>query len=91
MNIEKFLNEVRNINQLIFELTNTDVETNIKKVSKKVDNLSDRIKRYQNMDVIPYTDITIDFKNKIKLSVRAADEKEEDIVEGRTTFDVVGW
>ena len=35
MNINKFLNEVNNINELIIELTKSDVETNIKSVSKK--------------------------------------------------------
>lgn len=91
MNINKFLNEVNNINELIIELTKSDVETNIKSVSKKIDDLSDRIKRYQDIDTIPYSEIILDFKNKLTLSVRAADEKVEDIIEGRSTFDVVGW
>jgi hypothetical protein len=91
MNIDKFLNEVNNINKLILELTKSDVESNIKSVSKKIDRLSNRIDRYQNRDTIPYSEIMIDFKNKLTLSVRAADEKVEDIIQGRSTFDVVGW
>lgn len=91
MNIEKFLNEVNNINKLILELTKSDVESNIKTVSKKIDKLSARMDRYQNRDTIPYSEILIEFKNKLTLSVRAADKKVEDIIEGRTNFDVVGW
>lgn len=91
MDINKFIDEIKNINLLIEDLTKKDIKANIKTTSKKIDDLSDRIKRYRNIQTIPYSKILIDFKNKVTLSVRAADEKVENILVGRQEFDVVGF
>jgi len=91
MNVNKFIKSIIDINSLVESLTYTDVESNIEDISKKIDDLEDRMDKYSNIKNIPYKEITIDFKEKITLTVRSAYEQTENIFQGRQTFDIVGF
>lgn len=91
MDIDKFICEIININLLIEGLTKDDVKSNIKTTSDNIDTLIQRVKGYKNQKTIPYSKVVINFRNKVNLSVRAADRKTENIIEGRKELDVVGF
>jgi len=91
MDINKYINNISKLNSLLEQLTYTGVESNIGDLSKKIDDLESRMDRYSNIKNLPYSEIKINFKNKVTLTVRSADEKEESIFEGRQTFDVIGF
>jgi len=91
MDINKYINNISKLNSLLEQLTYTGVDSNIGDLSKKIDDLESRMDRYSNRKNLPYSEIKINFKNKVTLTVRSADEKEESIFEGRQTFDVIGF
>jgi len=91
MDINKYIENIELINNLIDETTTDDVRKIFKKTSKKVDDLTKRLSKYKSKVKNPYNEITIDFITELKLSVRSADKKTEILLSGREDFDVVGF
>lgn len=95
MNINNYITTISNLNSLIETLTKNDidgVQKSINITKEKLDALDARIQsRLNTSNVIPYTDIRIEFFDTIKTSVRESTEKYVIELSGREDFDVVGF
>jgi hypothetical protein len=98
MNIDKYITTVSNLNMLIETITNNDIEdvqNSINVAKEKIDMLDaqiqSRLATSNESNVIPYTDIRIEFFDTIKTNVRESVEKYEIELSGRENLKVVGF
>lgn len=96
MDINKYLKTIEDINILIESISTQDiqdVQSSIDKTKEKMDMLNARIQsrldRQTNQKSLPFTEVNISFKDKIKLSLRASVEKIELEFYGRENYDVL--
>jgi hypothetical protein len=96
MDINKYLKTIEDINILIESISTQDIQDvqySIDKTKEKMDMLNARIQsrldQQNTQKSLPFTEISISFIDKIKLSLRAAVEKLEFEFYGRNRFNVL--
>lgn len=96
MDINKYLKTIEDINILIESISSQDiqdVQSSIDKTKEKMDMLNARIQgrldQQTTQKSLPFTEVSISFKDKIKLSLRASVEKLEFEFYGRNRFNVL--
>lgn len=91
MDLDKYLKTINELNLVLESLEIKDVKQNIRKTKEKMDDLDIRIQNYLNRKDLPFKEIRIEFLKPIKTAVRGANDKYEIEVNGRDTYDVVGF
>jgi hypothetical protein len=96
MDINKYLKTIEDINILIESISTQDIEdvqSSIDRTKEKMDILNARIQSRLDQQTtqksLPFTDITIDFINVTKISIRSAVEKTEYEFNGIEEFNVL--
>jgi hypothetical protein len=96
MDINKYLKTIEDINILIESISTQDIEdvqSSIDRTKEKMDILNARIQSRLDQQTtqksLPFTNVSISFKDKIKLSLRAAVAKIEIEFYGRNKFNVL--